>query len=144
MNETRFVETSPVHEGPPRKGERLRRMLERLDRLKPAANLEEAHAMITKVFEDIERDAGVPEDDRMEVYPIEKAKELQAQQQRVLYQIYNHHVMFFGGNGALDIRLIDKTFPVTDSLLEKRPTFPTEKMRVTFQKAGKDGREVWG
>ncbi len=128
----------------PHKGERLGEILKNLNDMPPTSNAEQASQKVTEVFNNVESKYGVTGDrNRMEAYPLDECNKANIGDREVYYRNYDKHTIFYGENGAIEVRELDQENPLNGKILREDPSFPQEKMNLTFEKPGSDGKKVW-
>jgi len=133
--------SAPIEKAPGKK-ERLEAIARLIIEAAPATSAEEANKLVRNSFKAVEDPLDIDDVEKMEAHRFELLKEMSYGDKKIYYGLYIAHVLFLGENGAIDIRIIDKKFPVSEKLLEKQSSFPRA-MKLFLEKAGADGRKVW-
>ncbi len=126
----------------PGKKDRLEAIARLILEAKPAASAEEANELVRRSFKAVEDPLDIDDAEKMEAHRFDVLKEMSHKDKKIYFGLYISHILFLGENGSIDIRMIDRKFPVTERLLEKQPLFP-QAMKLFLEKAGADGQKVW-
>lgn len=127
----------------PPKYERLNAIFLILKESAPATSVEEAVEMTANAFKTIEEHVVPLESERMSVMALSKSSFSTFKGRKFYFQNYRDHMIFFGENGAIDIRLLGDMPKLTKPILDAKPDFAMENMKCVFEKRGADGNGVW-